>query len=77
MKDHSETYKSNIISYTTDPIVSSDVIGNCHTMIFDSRATMISADNLLKTLCWYDDGYGYSQRILELIKSYSDIEDNL
>ena len=35
VKDYSETYKSNIISYTTDPIVSSDVIGNCHTMVFD------------------------------------------
>jgi glyceraldehyde 3-phosphate dehydrogenase len=75
MKSISEGPLSSIIDYTEDPIVSSDVVGDSHSMIFDSKATMIAADNLLKTICWYDDGYGYSQRILDLTKSYHDLEE--
>ncbi len=75
MKSISEGPLAPIIGYTEDPIVSSDVVGDSHSMIFDSKATMIAADNLLKTICWYDDGYGYSQRILDLTKSYCDLEN--
>jgi len=75
MKDVSENSMSAIIGYTDDPIVSSDVVGDSHSMIFDARATMIAAGKLLKTVCWYDDGYGYSQRILELTKAYCDLEE--
>jgi glyceraldehyde 3-phosphate dehydrogenase len=74
MKDISEKSRPTINGYTDDPIVSSDVVGDSHSMIFDARATMIASEKLLKTLCWYDDGYGYSQRILELTKAYSDLE---
>ncbi|MDP6568878.1 MAG: glyceraldehyde 3-phosphate dehydrogenase NAD-binding domain-containing protein [Candidatus Marinimicrobia bacterium] len=74
MKNISENSRPTIIGYTDDPIVSSDVVGDSHSMIFDARATMIASEKLLKTLCWYDDGYGYSQRILELTKAYSDLE---
>ncbi len=75
MKSISEGPLASIVGYTDDPIVSSDVVGDSHSMIFDSKATMIAADNLLKTICWYDDGYGYSQRILDLTKSYCDLEE--
>ena len=74
MKDISENSRSAIIGYTDDPIVSSDVVGDSHSMLFDAKATMIAAGKLLKTICWYDDGFGYSQRILELIKAYNDLE---
>ena len=40
------------------------------TMVFDAKATMLTADNLLKTLCWYDNGWGFSKRILDTIKTY-------
>ena len=60
----------NFIGFTDDPIVSSDVIGREETMVFDSKATMVTADNLLKTLCWYDNGWGFSKRILDTIKTY-------
>ena len=50
--------------------VSSDVIGREETMVFDAKATMVTADNLLKTLCWYDNGWGFSKRILDTIKTY-------
>ncbi len=74
MKDISENSRSAIIGYTDDPIVSSDVVGDSHSMLFDAKATMIAAGKLLKTICWYDDGFGYSQRILELTKAYNDLE---
>jgi glyceraldehyde 3-phosphate dehydrogenase len=63
-----------IVGYTDDPIVSSDVVGMSETMIFDGKATMITQEKLLKTLCWYDNGWGFSKRILELIEAYSKLE---
>ncbi len=74
MKEISEGPLKNIIGYTDDPIVSSDVVGDSRSMVFDAQATMIAAGKLLKTISWYDDGYGYSQRILELVKAYGNLE---
>ncbi len=62
---------AGIAGYTEDPIVSSDVIGSGESMIFDAKATMIAADQFLKTVCWYDNGWGYSRRILELVGAYA------
>jgi glyceraldehyde 3-phosphate dehydrogenase len=56
-----------IVEYSTDPIVSSDVIGNSHSAIFDSLSTQVVGGNLLKTLTWYDNGWGYANRVVELI----------
>ena len=58
----------NIVEYTDQPIVSSDVIGNSHSAIFDSLATMIAGENMAKTLTWYDNGWGYAARVVELIE---------
>ena len=71
MKTWSQGDLSHIVGYTEDPIVSSDVIGRGESMIFDAKATMIAAGNFLKTICWYDNGWGYSKRILELVEAYS------
>jgi glyceraldehyde 3-phosphate dehydrogenase len=60
------TYK-RIVEYATEPIVSSDVIGNPHSAIFDSLSTMVVGGNLLKTLTWYDNGWGYANRVVELV----------
>ena len=70
IKEESENKYKDIIGYTDDPIVSSDVLGREETMVFDSKATMYTADKLLKTLCWYDNGWGFSKRILETISLY-------
>jgi len=59
-------YRS-IIEYTEEPIVSSDVIGNPHSAIFDGLSTQVVGGNLLKTLTWYDNGWGYANRVVELI----------
>ncbi len=74
VKAYTEGELKGIVGYTEDPIVSSDVIGSSETMTFDSKATMIACGKLLKTLCWYDNGWGYSKRILELLQAYNELE---
>ncbi len=57
-----------ILEYTEDPIVSSDIIGNCHSCIFDSKSTMVaSSGKLVKVLGWYDNEWGYSNRTADLV----------
>lgn len=56
-----------IIEYNTDPIVSSDIIGNTHSSIFDAPWTMVIGGRLIKILSWYDNEYGYSNRTADLI----------
>ncbi|AJF60452.1 MAG: glyceraldehyde 3-phosphate dehydrogenase [archaeon GW2011_AR10] len=68
MKKASETYLKGILEYTDDPIVSSDVIGNRHSSIFDAQSTMVLGGNMVKVLAWYDNELGYSQRIVDLIE---------
>ncbi len=57
----------DIIEYTEDPIVSVDIIGNPHSNIFDALSTMANG-NLVKVVGWYDNEYGYSSRVVDLIK---------
>lgn len=56
-----------IIEYNTDPIVSSDIIGNAHSCIFDAPWTMVLEKKMIKVLGWYDNEYGYSNRTADLI----------
>ncbi len=56
-----------IIEYCTDPIVSSDIIGNPASSIFDSTNTMVIADDMVKVTMWYDNEWGYSNRSADLI----------
>lgn len=55
-----------ILEYTEDPIVSADIVGNPHSNIFDSLSTMANG-NLVKVVGWYDNEYGYSCRVVDLI----------
>jgi glyceraldehyde 3-phosphate dehydrogenase len=56
-----------ILQYTEEPIVSADVIGNSYSSIFDAENTYVQ-DNLVKVLSWYDNEWGYSSRLLDLVK---------
>ena len=75
-KDASQNELIDLIRYTEDPIVSSDAIGGGETMVFDSKATMIASNKLLKTISWFDNGWGFANRILELSESYNELESN-
>ncbi len=58
----------SIIEYADEPIVSSDVIGNSHSAIFDAPSTRVVGGNCLKTLIWYDNEWGYSSRVVDLLR---------
>jgi glyceraldehyde 3-phosphate dehydrogenase len=58
---------SGILEYCTDPIVSSDIIGNPHSSIFDSQLTQAVGTHSAKVLSWYDNEWGYSNRVVDLI----------
>lgn len=57
-----------ILSYCTDPIVSSDIIGNSHSSIFDAELTQVMQKRMVKVVAWYDNEWGYSTRVEELIE---------
>ncbi|MCF7823527.1 MAG: glyceraldehyde-3-phosphate dehydrogenase [Candidatus Marinimicrobia bacterium] len=62
---------SNYIEITEDPIVSSDVIGNPHSLLFDTKGTMKSSKRMIKTLSWYDNSLGQAGRLVDLALAYA------
>jgi glyceraldehyde 3-phosphate dehydrogenase len=67
-KKAAEGSLKGILEYTTDPIVSIDIIGNRHSCIFDADLTMVIG-NTVKVVGWYDNEAGYSNRAVDLIKN--------
>ncbi len=67
MKAAAEGPMKGILEYCEDPIVSVDVIHNTHSSIFDSLSTMVKG-NMVKVLSWYDNEWGYSARVVDLIE---------
>ena len=57
---------AGILEYTSDPIVSSDIIGSAYSSIFDSGLTSVEDGTQLKVIAWYDNEYGYSSRLVDL-----------
>ncbi|MDX1389424.1 MAG: type I glyceraldehyde-3-phosphate dehydrogenase, partial [Acidobacteriota bacterium] len=56
-----------VVQYSEDPMVSSDIIGNPHSSIFDSSSTMSTGDGYARVVSWYDNEWGYSNRVVDLI----------
>ena len=56
-----------VVEYSEDPLVSSDIIGNPHSSIFDARSTATRSDGFLRVVSWYDNEWGYSNRVVDLI----------
>ena len=65
-KKVSETNLKGVLQYMEDPIVSVDIIGNSHSCVFDPEFTSV-VGNLVKVIGWYDNEYGYSNRLADLI----------
>ena len=57
-----------ILGYTDEAVVSSDFLGDPHTSIFDEKAGIMLNDHFVKLVSWYDNEWGYSNKVLDLIK---------
>jgi glyceraldehyde 3-phosphate dehydrogenase len=64
---------AGVLQYTEDPIVSTDIIGNPHSSVFDAQGTKVLGGNLVKVLSWYDNEWGYSNRVVDLIERLGEI----
>jgi glyceraldehyde 3-phosphate dehydrogenase len=71
---HEKPVTDLAINEVIDPIVSSDIIRSTYSSTFDSLATMVQKDTVSKTLAWYDNGYGYAHRVVDLIKKFMKID---
>jgi glyceraldehyde 3-phosphate dehydrogenase len=68
MKDASEGELKGILKYTEDEVVSSDFIGETCTSIFDAKAGIALNDHFVKVVAWYDNEWGYSNKIIDLVQ---------
>ena len=73
MKAAAESEFKGIMAYTEDPIVSSDIVGDAHSCIFDGSFTCVVGGNMVKVIGWYDNEYGYSNRTVDLIKKIASL----
>ena len=62
-----QDHLSGILSFSEEPIVSSDIIGNSHSSIYDSQFTAVIGDRYLRVLNWYVNVWGYSSRVCDLL----------
>lgn len=67
-KKASETHLKNILQYCDIPLVSKDFVGNTYSCIFDAELTKVIDDRFVKVLGWYDNEWGYSCRVVDLIE---------
>ena len=67
MKEAAEGSLKGILEYTEDPIVSQDIVGNPHSSIFDALSTKVIGGNLAHIVAWYDNEWGYSNRLKDLV----------
>jgi glyceraldehyde 3-phosphate dehydrogenase len=62
-----------IIGYATDPVVSSDIVGTSYSSYFDPDCTAVADGVMVKALSWYDNEYGYSSRVCDLLQMMEDV----
>lgn len=68
IKEASNGPMKGILDYTEDLVVSSDFIGDCHSSIYDAKACMQLSSTFVKLISWYDNEFGYSNRVVDLLK---------
>ena len=65
----------NVLYFSEKPIVSSDIVGNSYSSIYDSAYTKVLGKRIIKTLNWYDNEWGYSNRVVDVITKIKDFKD--
>ena len=73
IREAAEGDLKGIMEYTEDAIVSTDIIGNPHSSIFDASGTQVIGGNLVKVMSWYDNEWGYSNRVVDLIERLGEV----
>jgi glyceraldehyde 3-phosphate dehydrogenase len=68
MKDASEGELKGILGYTEDEVVSTDFLGDARTSIFDAKAGIALNDHFVKVVAWYDNEWGYSNKLIDLVQ---------
>ncbi|MEQ1531266.1 MAG: hypothetical protein ABL925_18265, partial [Methylococcales bacterium] len=68
MKEASEGEMKGILGYTEDDVVSQDFLGDARTSIFDAKAGIALNDNFVKVVSWYDNEWGYSNKLIDLVQ---------
>lgn len=69
-------FPTGILAYTEDDVVSSDLNGHPASSIFDAKAGISLNDHFVKLVSWYDNEWGYSRRVLDLIHHISKVDGN-
>lgn len=77
VKNASQNELKGILSYTEDQVVSTDFIGDQHSSIFDALAGISLNDNFVKLVSWYDNEFGYSCRVVDLIKHVHSVDTKM
>lgn len=73
VKEAADGPMKKIVEYSEAPLVSSDIIGNPHSSIFDAISTSSQNDGYIKIISWYDNEWGYSNRVVDLIEKLATI----
>ncbi len=72
MKKAADGPMKGVLEYTEDPIVSVDIVANPHSSVFDALSTMKVGDNFVKVFSWYDNEWGFSNRMIDMLKMMGD-----
>ena len=67
IREAAEGSMEGVLQYCTEPVVSSDIIGNPHSSIFDADSTQVGGAHMARVLSWYDNEWGYSNRVVDLL----------
>jgi glyceraldehyde 3-phosphate dehydrogenase len=73
MKKAAKGNLKGFLEYSEDPLVSSDIVGNPSSSIFDSLSTRVMEGNFVKVLSWYDNEWGYSNRTVDILKKMASL----
>jgi len=65
---------ARILEYSEVPLVSTDIIGNPHSSVFDARSTQAREDGWIRVISWYDNEWGYSNRVVDLLERFAAME---
>jgi glyceraldehyde 3-phosphate dehydrogenase len=74
IKKAAEGPMKGILAYTEDEVVSNDFVGDAHTSIFDAKAGISLTDTFVKLVSWYDNEWGYSNKVVDLIEHMAKVD---